>query len=187
MALDWDRFISDCVAAVADSTPQRAIRETLARAVSDPNAILHALGSPSRAEVQRLYNSSELTILNVVWAPRMTLLPHNHNMWAVIGVYCGCEDNRFWRRIPGEPRGRIEAAGANSLAAREAHPFGPDIIHSVTNPTEQFTGAIHVYGGDFFAVERSEWEPETLQERPYDVARNLDLFVKANAIGAAAR
>jgi len=24
----------------------------------------------------------DLTILNLIWAPRMTILPHNHNMWA---------------------------------------------------------------------------------------------------------
>jgi hypothetical protein len=43
------------------------------------------------------------------------------------------------------------------------------------------TGAIHVYGGDFFATSRSEWDPETLLERPYDVEKNLQLFERANA------
>jgi hypothetical protein len=32
----------------------------------------------------------------------------------------------------------------------------------VTNPIPRLTGAIHVYAGDFFAAERSEWDPETL-------------------------
>jgi predicted metal-dependent enzyme (double-stranded beta helix superfamily) len=32
---------------------------------------------------------------NVVWAPKMTIMPHNHCMWAVIGVYTGREDNIF--------------------------------------------------------------------------------------------
>ena len=27
----------------------------------------------------------------------MTIMPHNHQMWAVIGVYTGREDNIFWR------------------------------------------------------------------------------------------
>jgi predicted metal-dependent enzyme (double-stranded beta helix superfamily) len=47
--------------------------------------------------VQRLYSSADLTILNVVWGPRMTIMPHNHRMWAVIGIYTGREDNIFWR------------------------------------------------------------------------------------------
>lgn len=112
----------------------------------------------------------------------MTIMPHNHEMWAVIGVYTGREDNIFWRRLPDEARGKIEAAGARSLAEKDAVPFGPDIIHSVTNPVSRLTGAIHIYGGDFFATPRSEWDPETLQERPYDVDKALRMFEEANAI-----
>ena len=42
----------------------------------------------------------------------MTIMPHNHEMWAVIGIYTGREDNMFWRRVEGAPDGHIEAAGA---------------------------------------------------------------------------
>ena len=115
----------------------------------------------------------------------MTLMPHNHNMWAVIGVYGGREDNIFWRRCKGDASGRVEAAGAKSLGPNDVRPLGPEIIHSVTNPTAKFTGAIHIYGGDFFAVERSEWDPETLAERPYDLEKNLQIFEDANATLAA--
>jgi len=129
-----------------------------------------------------IYHGPDLTILNVVWGPLMTIMPHEHRMWAVIGVYTGAEDNMFWRRL-GDPPGisRIEAAGARSLRVGDAEPLGHDIVHSVTNPIPRLTGAIHVYGGDFFAVERSEWDPETLTERPYDVAKNMRLFTEANA------
>jgi hypothetical protein len=41
--------------------------------------------------------------------------------------------------------------------------------------------AIHVYTGDFFGAVRSEWDPETLLERSYDVEKNLRLFEEANA------
>jgi hypothetical protein len=37
-----------------------------------------------------------------------------------------------------------------------------------------------VYGGDFFAVPRSEWDAATLEERPYDVARARQMFKDAN-------
>jgi hypothetical protein len=40
-------------------------------------------------------------------------------------------------------------------------------VHSVTNPIPRLTGAIFVYGGDFFSVARSEWDPETLVERAF--------------------
>ena len=65
-------------------------------------------------------------------------------------------------------------------ASGDAEPLGRDIIHSVTNPLSRLTGAIHVYDGDFFSVSRSEWDPETLLERNYDMEKNLRLFEAAN-------
>ena len=132
MAFDLDRFIGDCCAALSADPPQKAVREVVARAVSMPTAVLGGLGEPRRAEVQKLYHSDRLTILNVIWAPRMTILPHDHAMWAVIGIYTGREDNIFWRRIANEADGKIEAANAMALAAGDAVPLGRDIIHSVT-------------------------------------------------------
>jgi predicted metal-dependent enzyme (double-stranded beta helix superfamily) len=178
---DLDRFAEDCRAALAADPSHKAVREVVARAVSDPAGVLAGLGEPRRAEVQKLYHAPDLTILNVVWGPRMTIMPHNHLMWAVIGIYTGRENNIFWRRLPGEAGGKIEAAGAKSLGERDAEPLGRDIIHTVTNPLPRLTGAIHVYGGDFFAVTRSEWDPESLHERPYDAERAMRLFEEANA------
>ncbi|MBM3524421.1 MAG: hypothetical protein FJX57_15830, partial [Alphaproteobacteria bacterium] len=59
-----------------------------------------------------------------------------------------------------------------------------DIIHSVTNPIPRFTGAIHVYGGDFFAAKRSEWNPETLSEGPLDVQNTIRMFEESNRLMA---
>jgi hypothetical protein len=139
------------------------------------------IGEPRRAGVDLIYRSPELSILNVIWGPGMTIMPHNHNMWAVIGLYTGREDNIFWRRLPARRNGeKIEAAGARSIGERQAAALGPDIIHSVTNPTGRLTGAIHVYGGDFVAAERSEWDPDTLCEGPYDMQKIKDIFEKSN-------
>ncbi len=178
--MEIEQFISDCQAAIQDTAPTKAIRETVARAVADVPALERALGTPERGGVQRVYVSDELTIINVIWAPFMTIRPHNHNMWAVIGVYGGREDNIFWRKLKDDADGRIEAAGAMSLGPGEVRPLGDDIIHSVTNPTTRLTGAIHVYGGNFFEMHRSEWEPEGLTEQDYDIERNMQLFEDAN-------
>jgi len=180
---DVERFVEDCKAAVAEDDSHKAVREILARAVSEPEQVLAGVGEPKEAGFQKLLHRDDLTILNVVWAPLMTLLPHNHNMWAVIGVYTGREDNIFWRRNGAI----IEAAGATALAVKDAEPLGRDIVHSVTNPIEKLTGAIHIYGGDFFAEPRSEWDPETLTERPYDIEANIKRFRDANARFAAQR
>src|SRR5262249_4115411 len=107
----------------------------------------------------------------------MTISPHDHQMWAVIGIYTGREDNIFWRRLPG---GKVEAAGARALCGKEAGALGHKIIHLVTNPIPPLTRALHRYGGEFFSSERSEWDPETLREQPYDVEKTLRLFEEAN-------
>ena len=179
---DLDRFIEDCRAAVLEDPSHRAAREVLARANSDPGEILAALGEPTRAGVTPLCKSGTLTILNVVWGKRMTIMPHNHRMWAVIGVYTGREDNIFWRRVEDQAGGLIEAAGAKSLGERCAEPLGRDVIHSVTNPLARLTAAIHVYGGDFYGARRSDWDPENLLEREYDFALHRQMFEEANAV-----
>jgi predicted metal-dependent enzyme (double-stranded beta helix superfamily) len=180
-----DRFIADCRSASA-TNGSSGVLEVVSAAVSAPAAILHALGEPRRAGVNVLHRSLELTILNLIWGPQMCQLPHDHRMWAVIGIYTGREDNIFWRRRAGDAGARIEAAGAKALGEREAVPLGPDIIHSVINPIRRLTGAIHVYGGDFFAATHSQWDPERLLEEPYDVKRLLALFEESNRIYASA-
>jgi predicted metal-dependent enzyme (double-stranded beta helix superfamily) len=179
---DLDQFVADCRNALQGDASSAFLREVVARAVSDPSAVIKGLGEPQRAEMQQLYRSYELTILNVIWAPWMTLLPHNHQMAAVIGIYTGREDNIFWRRVPDSHGSEIEAAGARSLCAKDAEPLGRDIIHSVTNPIPRLTGAIHVYRGDFFGVPRSEWDPETLLEQRCDGEKMARRFVEANAL-----
>ena len=106
----------------------------------------------------------------------MVLLPHNHNMWASIGLYTGREDNILWQR----QGSTIEAKQAASLSEKEVFPLGENGIHSVINPISQLTGAIHIYGGNFFAPGRSEWDPEKLTERPFDVEGLREKFRIAN-------
>jgi predicted metal-dependent enzyme (double-stranded beta helix superfamily) len=171
-----DRFIEDCRAGLRERAPESAIREVLARALSAPGEITAALGTPSEGGIAALHHSPELTVLHVVWAPGMAIYPHDHRMWALIGLYQGREDNTFYRR---DPAGLVEAGG-RQLGAPDAALLGQHLIHSVSNPGRTFTGAIHIYGGDFFATPRSEWDPETREERPYDVARALRTFAEAN-------
>jgi predicted metal-dependent enzyme (double-stranded beta helix superfamily) len=176
---DLEAFLQDCRAAVATTEAERAARELVAEAISDPAGVAAALGEPEHAGVDTLYRSPDLTVINFTWAPWMCLKPHNHNMWAVIGIFFGREDNVFWRRAGPS----IEAAGARSLGAGEIAPLGKDVIHSVTNPIGKMTRAIHVYGGDFFAPlrPRSQWDHETLVEGPWDMDDTRRSFAEAEA------
>ena len=178
-----DRFVEDCKLAVGDG--QKAVRELVLEAVADPSGIISELGEPTKPGVYPLYHADDLTVINFVWAPCMTLLPHNHNMFAVIGIYSGREDNIFWRRIDdgvGNGTGPgIEAAGADSMEPGQVATLGPDIIHSVANPITKLTSAIHVYGGDFFKPPepRSQWDHETLIEQPWDMDHTRAVFRQA--------
>ncbi|TDG12604.1 hypothetical protein E2F43_13510 [Seongchinamella unica] len=65
----------------------------------------------------------------------------------------------------------VVALGAETIKAGETLSFDKSAIHSVHNLLDTFTGAIHVYGGDFLDTDRSEWDPETLSEQPRDPSR----------------
>jgi predicted metal-dependent enzyme (double-stranded beta helix superfamily) len=174
--MDIDRFAQDCIDANQESDAQAAVLEVLAREVRDPGALLAALGDPSRAGINVLLRSETLTIFNAVWTPQMNLMPHNHLMWANIGIYTGREDNIFWRGSGDE----LEAFGAKALFEGDVAALPVDAIHSVTNPLLRFTGGIHIYGGDFFATTRSQWNPETLDEEPSDGDVIRGIFEREN-------
>jgi predicted metal-dependent enzyme (double-stranded beta helix superfamily) len=171
-----ERFIEECRAALRESNVQAAIRELVAQAVSDPAQVIRTLGEPQRSGVDTIYRADDLTILNLCWGPRMVFKPHDHRMWAVIGIYGGREQNTFFRR---NEKG-LKQHGTKELNATDTVPLGPAIIHAVTNPLDQITAAIHVYGGDFFATPRSEWHPGTFKEQPYSVEDTMRAFEEAN-------
>ena len=175
-----DRFMQDCRDGLREQNAHAAVREIVARAVSEPHQVLKSLGEPKLSGIQTLYRSDTLTILNVLWGPGMTLYPHDHRMWAVIGIYSGREENSFYHRS----ESCLIAHGVKTLGLKETIPLGEAVIHAVTNPLNQITAAIHVYGGDFFDTARSQWDPETLLEGPYDMARTMRVFEEANAFRA---
>lgn len=174
--MDLERFIEDCIAASNDASPQAAVREVLSKGVSDPDAMLAAVGEPREAGITVLHRSPSLTIFNAAWTPEMQLMPHNHLMWALIGIYTGREDNIFWRT-----GGRaIKTSGVQALFAGDVATLPADVIHSVSNPLLRMTGGIHIYGGDFFNTTRSQWNPETLAVEPSDGDSIRRIFEEAN-------
>jgi predicted metal-dependent enzyme (double-stranded beta helix superfamily) len=175
---DRDSFIEECRAASVGSDPRRAIKEVLERAVSEPASVIDAL-QPAEGGFSLLYGAPDLTLLHVVWAPRMRIYPHDHRMWAAIGIYAGQEDNEFFRRTGPQPTTLIPSGG-KELAAGDVAVLGDDTVHAVTNPKDRLTGAIHVYGGDFVHQPRSQWGPGAVEERPYDIDQALEQFTAAN-------
>jgi predicted metal-dependent enzyme (double-stranded beta helix superfamily) len=159
--LDIEQFVAECKACLAEPEPRLAIADLLERTVADPGPVEEALPA-RRAELTKLHHSSDLTVLKVVWTPDMSIWPHDHQMWAAIGIYAGEEDNTFFRRVDGG----LEPRRTRELSTSQVVLMGDDTIHAVHNPLGTCTGAIHVYGGDFFNRDMTQWDPETLEERP---------------------
>lgn len=178
---DKDQFIADCLSAVrTEDRPQAAVKELVTRAVSDPASIESEVRPWSESPMMTVWHrSDELTALHIVWPPEVDLFAHDHNLWAVIGLYGGREDNSFYRRLDD---GRIEPNTGKTLLEKDVISLGPEVVHSVANPTREWTAALHVYGGEFFTTPRTMWSKDTLEPLPLDVD-----FIRANLEGAAER
>ena len=177
-AFDLDELLADCRAGLEESDPRRAIREVVQRAMTRPDAVGDAL-RPQQGGFTLLLHEADLTVLHVVWAPGMRIYPHDHRMWATIGIYAGREDNAFYRRAT-DDRSTLVESGGKQLGVGDVVTLGDDTIHSVANTSGMLTAAIHVYGGDFVNEPRSQWGPGPERERPYDVDQAQQEFAAAN-------
>ncbi|HEY5153711.1 MAG TPA: hypothetical protein VIJ47_03185 [Acidimicrobiales bacterium] len=173
---DVDELVAHLEMALEESEPRTAAKEVLARAMARPGEVAAMLAPPAGG-ISLLHNRPHLTVINVAWAPGMRLMPHDHRMWALIGIYQGAEDNQFYRRD--EHEGLVPTTGKR-LEDGDLTLLGADTIHSVANPSSRLTGAIHVYGGDFVLQPRSQWGPGDLVERPYDLSEVERQFHQAN-------
>jgi predicted metal-dependent enzyme (double-stranded beta helix superfamily) len=167
-----DRFIQSIREASSQADAQGSVENTLQHALDAWAGPPPWLGPPAKPEFSVLYEAADLTILHIVWPGHLMTEAHDHGMWATIGIYQGRENNIIWRRDGNS----IVADDAQTIGMGQVHSLPGDAIHSVTNPLGQFTGAIHVYGGDFMGTLHSEWDPEHLSERPRDMRKAMQAF-----------
>ena len=90
---DVDCSFAQLVASRTDPYLRGAAHEVLARALASPADVTEAL-APAAGGLELLNHVPDLTVINIVWAPHMRSMPHDHRMWAVIGIYCRREDNQ---------------------------------------------------------------------------------------------
>jgi|SRR5215211_1254511 len=180
---DVDALLADLESASREAPPPLAVKDVMTRGVSRPNDVAGVL-KPATGGLGLLLHRPDLTVIDARWAPGMRLMPHDHRMWAVIAVYQGSEDNTFYRR---GNRGSLVESNGRRLEAGDVVVLGDATVHAVANPAGVLTGAIHVYGGDFVNQPRSQWGPDDLVERPFDLDEALRQFRDANlAAGLAA-
>jgi predicted metal-dependent enzyme (double-stranded beta helix superfamily) len=160
---DVEQFADDCRSAMSEG--QLAVRDVVQRAVADPGAIERTLGEADGWRIEKLHHDVEMTVLHIIWPPGVDLFAHEHRMWSTVGVYGGREDNTMYRRV-GD---RVEVVGHKQGRAGDVLLLGVDGIHSVQNPTREWTAAIHVYGGDLVNAPRLQWDKETGDPEPSDL------------------
>lgn len=90
-----------------------------------------------------IHRSDALTLLAGALPPGFRALPHNHNLWSLVSVCAGQEENLFFER---EGEG-LKPVGEASVVA---------------------PGVLHAYVGDLIGTPRSNWDPETHKEIPFD-------------------
>jgi predicted metal-dependent enzyme (double-stranded beta helix superfamily) len=161
-----EEFVNECLTAVMEDRPMMAVKEVVER-VARNRSLEDAL--TEKPGVRVFHCSDNLTVAQVVipkGAPRS--LPHDHRMWAVIGIARGKEENEFFRRH----EKTLVPSGGRVLDEGGVLAMGDDTIHSVGNPlAHSLSSALHVYGGDLVNVERSMWCAPDWHEEPYDAVK----------------
>lgn len=152
--MDLSELIEGCREVAGGDTPTRDVAELVAAFLHQPD-LPRLLGDGDRSTYEALYRGEDILVLHGVVPPTPApVAPHDHRMWAVIGVYQGLEQNELFVRDEG---GGLETVDRFAVAAGEVRTLDPSTIHSVQARGDRYLGAIHVYGGDLFGTPRSTW------------------------------
>jgi predicted metal-dependent enzyme (double-stranded beta helix superfamily) len=153
---DAEAFALACHAAANAAEPISAVQEVVGVAIRDGAAIDAVLGTDIKREHDTFLSSGELTVQRILWPGGSWSPPHDHRMWAVIGVYAGEEVNQLYERVPEG----LQALRTCAVSEREVLSLAADAIHSVENPHRELTAGLHVYGGEILGIDRSAWRPD---------------------------
>ncbi len=160
-----DEFVTTCEALLGQSDVGERIAEAMRPLVEAPAELSKAIEDlrpePGRPAV--IHRSDKLTVMGLEVAAGFVSPPHDHQLWAVVGVYEGAEDNVFYRRTSDG----IDETGRAVLGQGECLALPPDAVHGIANSGGFPMRALHVYGGDLFATERSKWDPVSGEEQPF--------------------
>ena len=183
-----EKLVATCQAALDSDSPHQTIHAAMVELFADPTALAAQIPHFTDDDVDtsprgfRLggehiaHQTDDLTVMVLDTLPGVLQPPHDHSMNVVIGVFEGTEEQRFWARTDD---GVAPAAG-RSLETGDVIPLGARAIHAISAPAGQAARAIHVYLGNIYDVERSLFDPTTLEEHPFTGER-YDEYCQANA------
>lgn len=181
MSFDVDAFVTACRHAADASDPTAAVSEVVAAAIADGPSIDAALGTSVYGARDNLFVSPDLTVQRIGWPAGSQSNPHDHRMWAVVGVYEGTEVNRLFQRTS---HGLVEQSVC-SIEQGQVLVLDETAVHAVGNPCRGRTVGLHVYGGDIVGIGRSEWDRDG-REMPFgeNAAPQLAMFRTVAVVAA---
>jgi predicted metal-dependent enzyme (double-stranded beta helix superfamily) len=143
--------------------PQAAITKQIQLAIAKygPEAIVAALEEavPAGASVGEMivFRSEHITMLYARIPPRFQSGIHDHTVFACIAQLTGAEKSVVYQ--PTEDGEGLQVTESVVSHLGDVTELAPDAIHHIENPTDEVAAALHVYGGDFSAIEdeRSLW------------------------------
>lgn len=181
--------VSDLVArfsaAVRSDKPMMAAHDILLELANERDAVANALSYLSGRggnALQAFYRSPELSLLKVSFPSRRRTPPHNHGAWAGILLLSGAERNTFYRR---DGDGRLKRTGEALLEPGSVLPMAASAAHVAECIGDEPAVGLHVYGANVLGVERSMWDPETLEEHPLDWTLYEEFAQRASRAAAA--
>ena len=93
-----EELVETCRDAATTQDPVTGVMAALDAFLHQPHLEQH-LGTADRSTYEALYRGNDLLVLHGVVPPTPKPVdPHDHRMWAVIGVYHGQEDNQLFAR-----------------------------------------------------------------------------------------
>ena len=131
---------------------------------------------------QAFYRSPELSLLEVNFPSGRRTPPHNHGTWATILLLAGGERNTIYKR--GQD-GRLVRDRVVELRPGDIVHIPADCAHVAECLGGEPAIGLHVYGANVLGVERSMWDPETMEEMELDWRRYEPLAQKASAMAGA--
>lgn len=169
MSFDADAFVASCHDALADIDPVGAVAQLVDQAVSEH-------GRTIGARIETLHASPRLTVQVIAWPVGAQTDPHEHNMWAVVGVFDGEETNRFYSA---GADGRLVPSGSRVVGVGDVLSLDEAAVHDAASTGPTGLCALHVYGGDLFGVDRRAWNPAGIPGPYEEVVAGRRLMLQA--------
>jgi predicted metal-dependent enzyme (double-stranded beta helix superfamily) len=157
-----DNFIQELrAAAVADDAVKR-VRQLMTEAFRSPESIRSAMPHYDNDD-EVLFEDDSVSIWFVRFVPGLHVPPHDHQTTATIGVYEGAEDNHFYLC----EADRLVHKSSRRVGPGDVIALKPDGIHSVEAADGAQSCGIHVYLAKLTTIERSLFDWDSGQARPY--------------------